>query len=68
MKKILALSVVAVLCAVVVLAGDEKMGDKMVKGRFTMKMTSSASYDFMYETSPDGSKWTTAVDGKATKK
>ena len=26
MKKILALSVVAVLCAVVVLAGDEKMG------------------------------------------
>jgi len=47
---------------------DEKMGDKMVKGRFTMKMTSSASYDFMYETSPDGSKWTTAVDGKATKK
>ena len=28
MKKILALSVVAVLCAVVVLAGDEKMGDK----------------------------------------
>ena len=28
MKKILALSVVAVLCAVVTLAGDEKMGDK----------------------------------------
>ncbi len=27
-KKILALSVVAVLCAVVTLAGDEKMGDK----------------------------------------
>lgn len=31
MKKILALSVVAVLCAVVVLAGDEKMG-KMNEG------------------------------------
>ena len=28
MKKILALSVVAALCAIVVLAGDEKMGDK----------------------------------------
>ncbi len=28
MKKILALSVVAILCAVVVLAGDEKMGGK----------------------------------------
>jgi hypothetical protein len=32
MKKILALSVVAVLCAVVVLAGDEKMGDKKMMG------------------------------------
>ena len=47
---------------------DEKMGDKVVKGRFVMKMTSSSSYDFMYETSPDGTKWTVAVDGKATKK
>jgi hypothetical protein len=33
MKKILALSVVAVLCAVVVLAGDEKMGDKKMMGK-----------------------------------
>ena len=33
MKKILALSVVAVLCAVVVLAGDEKMGDKKMDGK-----------------------------------
>jgi hypothetical protein len=47
---------------------EEKMGDKMVKGKFTMKMTSSTTYDFMYETSPDGAKWTMAVDGKAAKK
>jgi Protein of unknown function (DUF1579) len=47
---------------------DDKMGDKIVKGRFVMKMTSSSSYDFTYETSPDGSKWTMAVDGKASKK
>ena len=33
MKKILALSVVAVLCAVVTLAGDEKMGDKKPMGK-----------------------------------
>jgi hypothetical protein len=47
---------------------DEKTGDTMMKGRFTMKFTSPASYTFMYEMSPDGAKWTTAVDGKATKK
>ena len=47
---------------------DEKMGDKIVKGRFIMKMTSATSYNFTYETSPDGAKWTMAVDGKATKK
>jgi len=46
---------------------DEKMGDTKVKGRFKMKMTSPTSYDFTYETSPDGTKWTVFVDGKATK-
>src|SRR5580698_1398073 len=46
---------------------DEKM-DGMGKGRFTMKFTSPASYTFTYEMSPDGAKWTTEVDGKATKK
>jgi hypothetical protein len=38
MKKILALSVVVALCAVVVLAGDEKMGDKKMMGK-TMEGT-----------------------------
>jgi Protein of unknown function (DUF1579) len=47
---------------------DEKMGDTVMKGRFTMKFTSPAAYNFTYEMSSDGSKWTTAVDGKATKK
>jgi len=47
---------------------DEKMGDKMAKGRFTMKFASPTSYTFMYEMSPDGAKWTDVVDGKATKK
>jgi hypothetical protein len=46
---------------------DEKMGDAVMKGRFTMKFTSPAGYTFSFEMSPDGAKWTTAVDGKATK-
>ena len=46
---------------------DEKMGNTVVKGRFVMKMTSSTSYTFTYETSSDGAKWTTVVDGKATR-
>jgi hypothetical protein len=46
---------------------DEKADGKMIKGRFTMKVTSPTSYDFMYETSPDGTKWTTVLNGKATK-
>jgi hypothetical protein len=46
---------------------DDKMGNTTVKGRFTMKFASPTSYTFTYETSPDGTKWTTLVDGKATK-
>jgi Protein of unknown function (DUF1579) len=46
---------------------DEKMGDTMMKGRFTMKFTSPALYTFIYEMSPDGAKWTPVVDGKASK-
>jgi hypothetical protein len=47
---------------------EEKMGGMTTKGRFTMKITSATSYDFAYDTSPDGTKWTNAMDGKATKK
>jgi hypothetical protein len=47
---------------------EEKMGGQVMKGRFTMKVTSPASYNFTYEMSQDGSKWTTVMDGKAMKK
>jgi hypothetical protein len=47
--------------------GDEKMGGALIKGRFTMKVTSPASYTFSYEMSQDGTKWNTVMDGKATK-
>jgi hypothetical protein len=46
---------------------DEKMGSMTMKGRFTMKVTSPTSYNFTYEISQDGTKWTTVMDGKATK-
>lgn len=47
---------------------DEKMGNMTMKGRFTMKITSATTYDFSYEMSPDGTKWSTVMDGKAVKK
>jgi hypothetical protein len=46
---------------------DEKMGSMTMKGRFTMKMTSSTSYNFAFEMSQDGTKWTTLMEGKGTK-
>ncbi len=47
--------------------GDQKMGPMTMKGRFIMKVTSPTTYTFSFEVSPDGSKWTTVMDGKATK-
>jgi hypothetical protein len=47
---------------------ETKMGGVTVKSRFTMKMNSATSYNFAYETSPDGAKWTTVIDGTGTKK
>jgi Protein of unknown function (DUF1579) len=46
---------------------DEKMGNMSMKSRFTMNLTSATSYTFSFEMSPDGTKWNTVMDGKATK-
>lgn len=46
---------------------DEKMSSITMKGRFTMKVTSPTSYNFTFEMSQDGTKWTTVMDGKAIK-
>jgi hypothetical protein len=46
---------------------DEKMGGMSMKGRFTMKILSPTSYNFSFEMSQDGAKWTLVMDGKATK-
>jgi hypothetical protein len=47
--------------------GEEKMNGVVMKGRFTMKIVSPTSYTFTSEISQDGTKWTTIMDGKATK-
>jgi hypothetical protein len=39
-----------------------------MKGRFTIKMTSATSYNFTFDMSQDGTKWSTVMDGKASKK
>jgi hypothetical protein len=44
------------------------MGGVTMKSRFTVKMNSATSYNFAYETSPDGAQWTTVIDGTGTKK
>lgn len=48
--------------------GDEKGGGMTMKGRFTMKNVTPASYTFTFEMSQDGKTWTDVMDGKATKK
>jgi hypothetical protein len=47
---------------------DEKMGGTSTKGRFTIHMTSTASYTFVFDMSQDGAKWSTVMEGKAGKK
>jgi len=39
-----------------------------MKGRFTMKIISATSYNFGFDMSQDGTKWTSVLDGKASKK
>jgi hypothetical protein len=46
---------------------DEKMGGQTMKSRFTMKITSPTTYNFTFEMSQDGAKWTDVMDGKASK-
>jgi uncharacterized protein DUF1579 len=47
---------------------ESKMGGMTMKGKYTMKVLSPTSYSMSYEMSQDGTKWMTAMDGKATKK
>ncbi|HMC30562.1 MAG TPA: DUF1579 family protein [Candidatus Angelobacter sp.] len=46
---------------------EEKMGGKVMKGRFTEKITSPTTYDFKFEASMEGGEYATVMEGKATK-
>jgi hypothetical protein len=47
---------------------ETRIGAQTMKGRLTIKMLSASSYDFKYETSPDGTRWSTVLEGKDTRK
>jgi hypothetical protein len=46
----------------------DSMGGQKFHSRYTMTVTSPTTYDFKWETSADGTTWSTAAAGKATKK
>jgi hypothetical protein len=43
------------------------VGGETFQSRYTMVETSPTSYTFKWDTSPDGSKWSTMMEGTATK-
>lgn len=43
------------------------VGGQTFKSRYTAVETSPTAYTFKWETSPDGTKWSTLFEGKATK-
>ena len=48
--------------------GEDKMGGKMIKSRYTIVVTSPTTQTFKWELSEDGGKtWKTASEGKSTK-
>lgn len=49
-------------------SGEDKMGGKMIKSRYTIVVASPTSQSFKWETSEDGKTWSTAAEGKSTKK
>ena len=47
---------------------EDKMGGKVMKGRYTVKVLSPTSYTFKFEMASDAGDWNTVMEGKATKK
>ena len=50
-----------------VFGSNSNVGGQSFKSRYTIVETSPASYTFKWESSPDGTKWSTLMEGKATK-
>ena len=46
---------------------EDKMGEKIMKGRYTVKVLSPTSYTFKFEMASDTGEWNTVMEGKATK-
>jgi hypothetical protein len=46
---------------------ETRMGSQTMKGRLTIKMLSATAYNFRFETSSDGIRWDTVLEGKDTK-
>ncbi len=47
---------------------ETRMAAQTTKGRLTIKVLSARAYSFRFELSPDGTTWTTVLEGKTTKK
>jgi len=48
--------------------GENDIGGKTLKTRYTVVETSPTSYTFKFEASTDGAAWATVIDGKVTRK
>ncbi|HTZ96635.1 MAG TPA: DUF1579 family protein [Terriglobales bacterium] len=48
-------------------SGERKMDTGIVKTQWVVKIRTAVTYDFKFEMSPDGTTWTTVVEGKAIK-
>ncbi len=49
--------------------GEDRMGGKLIKSKYTVVVNSPTSQSFKWQTSDDGGKtWTTAAEGKSTKR
>ena len=49
-------------------AGENDIGGRTMKTRYTVVETSPSSYTFQFEASTDGTTWTTVMDGRVTRK
>ena len=47
---------------------ETRVSAQTFKGRLTIKVRSARAYNFRFEMSPDGTTWTTVLEGKATKR
>ncbi len=49
-------------------SGEDRMGGKLIKSKYTVVLTSPTTQTFKWETSEDGKTWSTMAEGKSTKK